>query len=169
MDNTLENNSGIARLKWKFFTYRAVSYFSFLCIPVFVQKGMHLGMGFQALFMSLYILFIVSQWFLLGKEIDHRFKIYFRVNSSIDRVVYRLFLGMIFFVILFNFISFLESRWIANSFWIIWISLGLFYSWPTRGKIIQESVSSSFGEFKFLDGFEKTLLSLILLMFIKFI
>ena len=72
---------------------------------------------------------------------------------------------MIFFIILFNFISFLESKWIANSFWTIWIGLGLFYSWPTRGKIIQESVSSSFGEFKFLDGFEKTLLSLILLMF----
>ncbi len=165
MENTLENNSGIGQLKWKFFTYRAVSYFSFLCVPIFVQKGMHLGMGFQAFFMSLYIFFIVGQWFLLGKEIDHRFKIYFRVNSSIDRVVYRLFLGMIFFIILFNFISFLESRWIANLFWGIWISLGLFYSWPTRGKIIQESVSSNFGEFKFLDGFEKTLLTLILLMF----
>jgi hypothetical protein len=165
MVNTLENTSGIGRLKWKFFTYRALSYFSFLCVPVFVQKGMHLSMGLEAIFMTLYILFIVGQWFLLGKEIDHRFKIYFRVNSSIDRVVYRLFLGMIFFVILFNFISFLESRWIANSVWTIWISLGLFYSWPTRGKIIQESVSSNFGEFKFLDGFEKTLLSLILLMY----
>jgi hypothetical protein len=166
MKNTLENSSGIAALKWKFFTYRAVSYFSFLCIPVFVQKGMHLGMGFEAFFMSLYILFIIGQWFLLGKEIDHRFKIYFRVNSSIDRVVYRLFLGMIFFIILFNLISFLESRWIANSVWSIWIILGLFYSWPTRGKIIQESVASNFGEFKFLDGFEKTLLTLILLMFV---
>ena len=166
MENTLENNSGIAKLKWKFFIYRLVSYFSFLCVPVFVQKGMHLGMGIQAFLMFFYILFIVGQWFLLGKEIDHRFKIYFRVNSSIDRVVYRLFLGMIFFIILFNLISFLESRWIANLFWTIWIALGLFYSWPTRGKIIQESVSSNFGEFKFLDGFEKTLLSLIVLMFV---
>jgi hypothetical protein len=44
--------------------------------------------------------------------------------------------------------------------------LGLFYSWPTRGKIIQESVSSNFGEFRFLDNFEKTLVALVLLMFI---
>lgn len=166
MRNTLEDSSGITRLKWKFFTYRAVSYFSFLCVPIFVQKSLHLPMWLQAFFMTFYILFITGQWFLLGKEIDHRLKIYFRVNSSIDRIVYRLFLGMIFFTILFNFISFLESRWIANSFWTIWISLGLFYSWPTRGKIIHESVSTSFGEFKFLDGFEKTLLTLIMLMFI---
>jgi hypothetical protein len=29
----------------------------------------------MAIMMTLYILFIVSQWFLLGKEIDHRLKI----------------------------------------------------------------------------------------------
>lgn len=119
-----------------------------------------------ALLMTLYILFIVSQWFLLGKEIDHRLKIYFRVNSSIDRVVYRLLLGMFFFILLFNLINFLEAKWVYNSYWITWSILGLFYSWPTRGKIIQESVSSNFGEFKFLDRFEKTLVALIMLMFV---
>jgi hypothetical protein len=108
----------------------------------------------------------MSQWFLLGKEIDHRLKIYFRVNSSIDRIVYRLFLGMFFFVILFNLLNLLSSKWINNSFWIVWGLLGLFYSWPTRGKIIQESVSSNFGEFRFLDRFEKTLLFLIVTMFL---
>jgi hypothetical protein len=119
-----------------------------------------------AALMTFYILFIVSQWFLLGKEIDHRLKIYFRVNSSIDRVVYRLFLGMFFFILLFNLISFLDSKWVYNSYWITWVCLGLFYSWPTRGKIIQESVSSNFGEFKFLDRFEKTLVALIMIMFL---
>jgi hypothetical protein len=107
---------------------------------------------------------MVSQWFLLGKEIDHRLKIYFRVNSSIDRVVYRLFLGMFFIVIYFNLLSLLPHKWIYNSFWITWGALGLFYSWPTRGKIIRESVSTNFTEFKYLDRFEKTLVSLILIL-----
>jgi hypothetical protein len=165
MQNTLVNGSNILKLKWKFFTYRVVSYFSFLLIPVYVQKGMQVPHAVLALLMTLYILFIVSQWFLLGKEIDHRFKIYFRVNSSIDRVVYRLFLGMFFFILLFNIVNLMDPKWIYNSYWITWAILGLFYSWPTRGKIIQESVSSNFGEFKFLDNFEKTLVGLILIMF----
>ena len=166
MENTLVNSSNIFKLKWKFFTYRVVSYFSFLLIPVYVQKGMHSHPATMAGMMTLYILFIVSQWFLLGKEIDHRLKIYFRVNSSIDRIVYRLLLGMFFFILLFNLINLLDSKWIYNSYWITWAVLGLFYSWPTRGKIIQESVSSNFGEFRFLDNFEKTLVGLILVMFI---
>lgn len=166
MENTLANGSNIFKLKWKFFIFRIVSYFSFLLIPVYVQKGLELHPLALAGLMSLYILFIVSQWFLLGKEIDHRLKIYFRVNSSIDRVVYRLFLGMFFFILLFNLVSFLNHKWVYNSYWITWAVLGLFYSWPTRGKIIQESVSSNFGEFKFLDRFEKTLVALILIMFV---
>lgn len=166
MENTLANGSNIFKIKWKFFTFRIVSYFSFLLIPVYIQKGLELSSFSLAFLMSLYILFTISQWFLLGKEIDHRLKIYFRVNSSIDRVVYRLFLGMFFFILLFNSLSFLDSKWIYNSYWITWSILGLFYSWPTRGRIIQESVSSNFGEYKFLDRFEKTLVFLILLMFI---
>jgi hypothetical protein len=166
MENTLENNSGILKKKSKFFLYRVVSYFSFLLIPVLTPKGLELHPGLQALLMTFYIGFIMSQWFLLGKEIDHRLKIYFRVNSSIDRIVYRLFLGMFFFIILFNLVNLLDPKWINNSFWIIWGIMGLFYSWPTRGKIIHESVSSNFGEFRFLDRFEKTLLALIVLMFI---
>lgn len=166
MENTLENNSGIFKLKSKFFIYRVLSYTSFLLIPILAPYGVQLHPALLAFLMTLFVLFVLSQWFLLGKEIDHRFKIYFRVNSSIDRVVYRLFLGMFFFVMLFNLISLLSNKWINNSFWIVWGLLGLFYSWPTRGKIIQESVSTNFGEFKFLDGFEKTLLFLIFSMFI---
>lgn len=166
MENTLANSSNILITKWKFFSFRLLSYFSFLLLPVYIQKGLELNTLSLAFLMSLYILFTVSQWFLLGKEIDHRLKIYFRVNSSIDRVVYRLFLGMFFFILLFNSLSFLDSKWIYNSYWMTWSALGLFYSWPTRGRIIQESVSSNFGEFKFLDRFEKTLVFLILIMFI---
>lgn len=166
MDNTLEKKSSIWLSKSKFFLFRVVSYFSFLLIPVWIQKSVNMNQGVQCLVMLLYISFMMSQWFLLGKEIDHRFKIYFRVNSSIDRVVYRLFLGMSFFVLYFNLLSFLPNKWIYNSFWITWVVLGLFYSWPTRGKIIQESVTSNFTEYRYLDKFEKTLVMLTFLMFI---
>ncbi len=161
MDNTLEKKSGILYLKSKFFLYRIVMYFSFLLIPVYVQKSLTLKPIYLFISMILYCSFIMSQWFFLGKEIDHRLKIYFRVNSSIDRVVYRLFLGMFFFILIFNLLYLLPSKWVYNSFWIIWGSLGLFYSWPTRGKIIQESVTTNFSEFRYLDSFEKTLVFLI--------
>ena len=164
MENTLGNKSGILFLKSKFFLYRIVSYFSFLLIPVYVQKYIDVRPVYLFFMMVLYCGFIMSQWFFLGKEIDHRLKIYFRVNSSIDRVVYRLFLGMFFFIILFNLVYLLPGKWVYNSFWIIWSMLGLFYSWPTRGKIIQESVTTNFSEFKYLDAFEKTLVSLVILM-----
>jgi hypothetical protein len=103
---------------------------------------------------------------MLGKEIDHRLKIYFRVNSSIDRVVYRLYLGMFFFVLYFNMLALLPSKWIYNFFWITWVILGLFYSWPTRGKIIEESVSTNFSEFRYLDSFEKTLVGLVIALLV---
>lgn len=166
MERTLENNSGIFLLKSKFFLYRIISYFSFLLLPVFVQKSLFLNEGLQSGIMAFYILFMMSQWFLLGKEIDHRFKIYFRVNSSMDRVIYRLLLGMLFFIIFFNILSLFPGKWIYNLFWTTWVILGLFYSWPTRGKIIQESVTTNFSEFKYLDSFEKTLLGISSLLFI---
>lgn len=166
LDNTLEKNSNIWFLKSKFFLIRALTYFGFLLIPIWLPKTIHLNTPLQLLMLVFYTLFMCSQWFMLGKEVDHRLKIYFRVNSSIDRVVYRLFLGMSLFVLIFNAISFLPHKWIYNSFWVIWGILGLFYSWPTRGKIIKESVTTNFNEFKYLDSFEKTLVFLSLLMFI---
>jgi hypothetical protein len=107
---------------------------------------------------------MMGQWFLLGKEIDHRLRIYFKVNSSLDRLVSRFLLGMIFFTLYFNLLSLFPAKWIYNLFWTTWVALGVFYSWPTRGKIIEESVSSNFTEFRFLDSFEKTLVGLVFLV-----
>jgi hypothetical protein len=166
MDKSLVNDSGILIRKSKFFIYRAVIYFSFLLVPTLIPKLLDLSMVAKCAMMTLYIFFMVSQWFLLGKEVDHRLKIYFRVNSSVDRVIYRVILGMTFFILIFNCFSMFSYKWIYNSFWMIWVVLGLFYSWPTRGKIIQESVSSNFREFRYLDSFEKTLIGLIGLMFV---
>lgn len=73
---------------------------------------------------------------------------------------------MMVIILYFNIINLLSPKWVYNSFWITWAVLGLFYSWPTRGKIIQESVSTNFSEYKYLDSFEKTLVHLIVIFFI---
>ena len=166
MAETLVKNSGIWWLKSKFFLYRGVSYFSFLLIPILIPKALELQNGWLLAMMYLYIGFLLSQWFLLGKEVDHRLKIFYRLNSSTDRIAYRLLLGMFVIILFFNLLALLPSKWIYNCFWAFWISLGLFYSWPTRGKIIKESMSSNFNEFKHLDRFEKTLVALICILFV---
>ncbi len=166
MKSFVHQNPGILVLKSKFFLIRLITYFSFLLIPILIPKSLHLNQGLQALMIIFYILFIIGQWFFLGKEIDHRIEVYFRINSSMDRVVYRLFLGKFFFILYFNLISFFSHKWIYNIFWITWVLLGFFYSWPTRGKIIRESVSTNFSEFKYLDRFEKTLVGLIFILFV---
>ena len=143
-----------------------VSYFSFLLIPVWLQKTLSFNLGTQALLMFLYIIFMASQWYLLGKEIDHRLKIYFRVNSSMDRLIYRCLLGNITFLILFNLMTLIPSPLTKHFFWGTWVILGLFYSWPTRGKIIEETVSSHFSEFNFLDSFERTILAMSFILFV---
>ncbi len=160
------DGSDIIRAKFKFFLNRAIVYFAFLLVPVWTQKCIEMDLGTQSLTMLLYMAFMAGQWFLLGKEIDYRLKIYFRVNSSVDRIIYRLLLGMAVLIIYFNLLFLLPTEIIKHFFWGTWISLGLFYSWPTRGKIIKESVTTHLGEFTHLDSFEKTLLFLIIILFI---
>lgn len=160
------NNSRIFKQKTKFFLYRIVSYFSFLLIPLWIQKTLSLKLGSQVFLMGLYILFLSGQWYLLGKEIDHRLKVYFRVNSTMDRLIYRCLLGNMALLIIFNMMSLIPFSFVKHFFWGFWVVLGLFYSWPTRGKIIEETVSTNFGEFNFLDNFEKTILMLIGLLFV---
>ena len=94
-------------------------------------------------------------------------KIYFPVYSSIDRFVYRIYLGMFFFLVCFNLQYLITGQWNDYFFWITWILLGIFYSWPTRERIVQEAQKTSyFSELKYLDGFEKTLLVLVLVMMV---
>lgn len=160
------SDQNILLIKSRFFLYRILTYFSFLLIPIWLQKTVNLPMYTIVFLMSCYAMFIAGQWYLLAKEIDHRLKIFFKTNSSMDRLVYRLLMGQIFFILYFNALNFLPSKWIYNLFWVTWVILGLFYSWPTRGKIIRESVTSNFGEFRYLDSFERTLVVLILALYI---
>lgn len=166
MDRTLEKNSSIVWEKSKFFFNRALTYFSFLLLPVWVQKSLELNLFLQSIMMMLYLMFMAGQWYLLGKEIDHRFKIYFRANSSIDRVLYRAIMGSAAMMLIFNIMSFIPDSVVRHFFWGFFVIIGLFYSWPTRGKIIEESVSTQFTEYKYLDSFEKTVLFLTIAMFV---
>jgi hypothetical protein len=166
MEKALAKNSDFIRLKSKFFINRALTYFSFLLIPIGLQSAVELSLFMKVILLVLYMMFMVGQWYLLGKEIDHRLKIYFRANSSIDRILYRLLSGAIFMMLIFNLFSLFPSDYVHYGFWIFFGCLGIFYSWPTRGKIIEESVSGQFSEFRFLDSFEKTILGLIAIMFV---
>lgn len=165
MEETLVKNSNIIWEKSKFFVNRALIYFSFLLLPVWIQKTLELNIFVQSLLMLLYLMFMAGQWYLLGKEIDHRLKIYFRANSSIDRVLYRVIIGSATMMIIFNLMSFIPDSIVRHFFWGFFVIVGLFYSWPTRGKIIEESVSTQFTEYKYLDSFEKTVLFLTIAMF----
>jgi hypothetical protein len=107
-----------------------------------------------------------GQWYLLGKEIDHRLKIYYRANSSMERILYRIIMGSIGMLLIFNIFSFLPRDLVGFVFWAFFGLIGIFYSWPTRGKIIEESMMSQFGEVRFLDSFEKTILLLSTLTFL---
>src|SRR5665647_120568 len=166
MERTLENSSSITWEKSKFFFIRLVTYFSFLLLPVWIQKTLEINIFVQFLMMFSYLLFMAGQWYLLGKEIDHRFKIYFRANSSIDRVLYRVIIGVATMTLIFNLMSFIPTESVRHFFWGFFVVLGIFYSWPTRGKIIEESVSTQFTEYKYLDAFEKTVLFLTIAMFV---
>jgi len=166
MERALAKNSNIFLEKSKFFVNRALIYFSFLLLPVWIQKTMEINIFVQSLMMLCYLMFMAGQWYLLGKEIDHRFKIYFRANSSIDRVLYRVIIGNATMMILFNLMSFIPDSIVRHFFWGFFIGVGLFYSWPTRGKIIEESVSTQFTEYKYLDAFEKTVLFLTIAIFV---
>lgn len=166
MDRTLVKSSNIIWEKSKFFINRLVIYFSFLLLPVWIQKTLELSIFVQSLMMFFYLMFMTGQWYLLGKEIDHRLKIYFRANSSIDRILYRIIIGNATMMVIFNLMSFLPDSMTRHFFWGFFVVLGLFYSWPTRGKIIKESVSTQFSEYKYLDAFEKTVLFLTIAMFL---
>ena len=160
MEKTLVKKSEYLKLKYKFFINRILIYFSFLLIPLWLQDTEDLNLLVQSGILLVYLLFMGGQWYFFGKEIDNRLKIYYRANSSMERIVYRITLGSIGMILLFNIFSLFPSVLHQYIFWGFFAIVGLFYSWPTRGKIIEESMISQFGEMKYMDSFERTILLL---------
>lgn len=167
MAKTLVNRSDFLKTKYKFFLNRAFTYFSFLLIPIWIQETIQLNLFLQSIILLMYMLFMGGQWYLLGKEVDHRLKIYYRANSSMDRILYRLVLGNIFVILFYNILNLFPFAVTEVAFWVFFVTMGFFYSWPTRGKIIEETMAGQFGEFKFLDSFERTVLFIALVMFLS--
>lgn len=130
-----------------------------------MQFGFKASIPGNMIILLMYSCFLAGQWYLLGREIDQRFKIYYRANSSMDRFLYRIINGMIFMMLLFGLLNLLPQSVVGFVFWTFLTVLGFFYSWPTRGKLVEESMSDQFYEFRFLDSFEKTVLYLTIIMF----
>lgn len=165
MEKALVKKSDILKVKYKFFLNRVLIYFLFFLTPIFLEKIQGLELIIQSGFLFVYIIFMLGQWYLLGKELDHRLKIYYRVNSSIERVAYRIFSGSMTMLLLFNIFNLFPEHITQYLFWGFFGLLGLFYSWPTRGKIIEDSMTNQFGEMRFLDSFEKTIFLLTVMTF----
>lgn len=165
MENTLEKKSDILRQKWIFFLNRIVTYSLFLLLPVWIQKTVQINPLMQFFLVLMYIMFMFGQWYLLGKEVDHRLKIYYRTSSSMDRIIYRTILGSIIMILIFNIFSVFPVGIQKNLFWWFFGLVGLYYSWPTRGKIINDSSLTQFSEYRYLDSFEKSVLFISILMF----
>ena len=165
MEKALVKKSDYLKLKYKFFINRVLIYVLFFLLPLILEKVVEFDFFAQASLMVVYIIFIFSQWYLLGRELDHRLKIYYRVNSSIERVAYRVFTGSMTMLLLFNIFYLIPESISQYLFWGFFGILGIFYSWPTRGKIIEDSMTNQFGELKFLDSFEKTIFLLLIMTF----
>lgn len=166
MQKTLVKKSGFLKEKAKFFLFRGFSYFSFLMLPIYLQNQAESSVIISLIGLIIYNIFMISQWYFLGKEIDHRLKVYIEVNSSIDRIIERTMLGLVTMILYFNILSLLGESSLKLAFWGTWIVTGLFYSWPTRGRIIQESITYQMKEFRYLDAFAKTTLFCAIFMFI---
>jgi hypothetical protein len=161
--SSLLNKNSLLIAKSRFFLTRLITYFSLLLLPVWIPKLLPMHTFFHYLLICLYLMFLFSQWYLFAKEMDYRFKIHVKTNSSMERTLYRVLVGQTFMIFYFSLMGFVPNAIVNHFFWGTWVVLGLYYSWPTRGKIIQESVSTDFSEYKFLDSFEKTTLFLLIL------
>lgn len=153
------------RTKILFFVKKFLPYIFFFLWPHFILKNY--DNNFLTLLVSFfpYSIFLKWQWVLFGKEAEHRLKIYTRSNSAMDRLLERLILGSVIGVLVSSFFSFFDFKVQEFLFYCFWVSWGLWISWPTRKKIFEQKVNTDFGEFKFLDGFEKTVLLIFLIIF----
>ena len=93
------------------------------------SKTVQINPLMQFFLVLMYIMFMFGQWYLLGKEVDHRLKIYYRTSSSMDRIIYRTILGSIIMILIFNIFSVfpvgIQKKFILVVFWVSWTLLFL--------------------------------------------
>ena len=100
-------------------------------------------------------------FYLVGLYLDYLFKIYYHLNSSLDRMVYRLIFGASFTSILLLCTSFLFGETYVSTCCVGLVLVNLiFAAYPTSARVIHTNVSSNLGELKHLDKLEKVVGSL---------
>jgi len=116
-----------------------------------------------AFLLTIYFLFICNvQGFLL----DRKFKIYYRLNSSIDRPLYRMIFGLSFFHLLMMLGSLINTEFHKTFILVVWITIGILYCFVKEKRKSQDLVNL-LQEYKNFDYFEK--LSLVIFLIIAFI
>lgn len=155
-----KSSKRLKKEKILFFAKRATIYSSFLLFIFSVLPVIQDYAAGRIYFSLIYCLYLLGMFYLVGREVDHRLKIYFRTNSSIDRMFYRIISGYLIsglIAFLFSFFPFAAHDYFFWSFWAIW---GLLYCWPTRAKVLKEPFLKQISEFRYLDKFEKLLVFL---------
>ena len=105
-------------------------------------------------------------FYLVGLYLDYLFKIYYHLNSSLDRMVYRLIFGASFTSILLLCTSFLFGETYVSICCVGLVLVNLiFAAYPTSARVIHTNVSSNLGELKHLDKLEKVLLGMFAIYF----
>ena len=150
-----KSSKRLQREKTIFFAKRAATYSSFLLFIFTVLPQLQDYAAGRIYWSLIYCLYLVGMFYLVGREVDHRLKIYYRTNSSIDRMFYRIVSGYLISGLLAFIFSYLPFALHDYAFWGFWTIWGVIYSWPTRAKVLKEPFLKQVSEFRYLDKFEK--------------
>ena len=85
-----KTSARLKREKILFFAKRSTIYSSFLVFVFGILPYIQDYAAGRIYWGLIYCLYLMGMFYLIGREVDHRLKIYFRTNSSIDRMFYQL-------------------------------------------------------------------------------
>lgn len=149
-----------------FFISRVIFFGCALVLPLYFEKLHSLHKIYGYLLVVSYFIFITMNWYVWGKEINYRFKVYARANSSVDRILERILLGSVVSIFILSCISMFSRFDESVLYWGFWSLAALFFSYPTKRRIIDRKISFEFSELKFMDGFEKVIFGIIIIVFL---
>lgn len=160
-----KTSHSLKREKLVFLSKRLLLYGSFLPFILIILPELRDNAMGRVSFGLIYCLYLFGIFSLVGKELDHQFKIYFRANSTVDRMLYRFISGYLVTGLFFYLFNLAPESFRGHLFWGYWAFWGLLYIWPTRAKILKEPFVKQVSEFKYLDKFEKLLVFLCAVLF----
>ena len=161
MKALVKKSSNVWRKKLLFSLKRSGILSLFLTLSYYASFS-SLSIG-NLLFSFILVIFFIFNFYLFGDLVEYLFKIHYRVNSSINRLISRVLVGY-FFVLIFK--EVLPPEFFPH-FIYVFISLNfIYFSYPTRSRLHDLTMRSHFSEFKFLDKSERIVLLLIILYFI---